>query len=98
MEWKIFQEEIANYDKGYGWERDKASHVVLHLSEELGEISRLMLRYGGYKKEEFKSEELGQEITDLLYLALKLANKFNLDLDKEWKIMWKRYQGKVNRK
>ena len=98
MEWKFFQEEVSNYDKKYGWERDKASHVVLHLSEELGEISRLMLRYEGYKKEEFKSEELGQELTDLLYLALKLANKFNLKLDKEWEIMWERYQGKVNRR
>ncbi len=98
MDWKKFQEEVSDYDKRYDWEKDKASQIVLHLLEELGEVGRLILRHEEYKKEEFKKGELGQELTDLLYLTLKLANKFDIDLDGEWKVMWKRYKKKISRK
>ena len=95
---KGFQEQVIRYDKKYGWERDDASHIVLHLAEELGEISRRILRHEGYKLEEFSRKELGQELTDLLYLTLKLANKFDIELDAEWEEMWGRYEGKTSRK
>ena len=95
---KEFQEQVTEYDKKYGWEKDDASHIVLHLTEELGEISRRILRHEGYKLEEFSSKELGQELTDLLYLTLKLANKFDIDLDEEWTDMWERYKTKTSRK
>lgn len=97
MGWKNFQKQVSSYDKKYGWEKDKSSHIVLHLLEELGEVGRLILREERYKKEEFKKKELGQELTDVLYLTLKLANKFDIKLDEEWKNMWKRYQKKVSR-
>jgi len=67
-------------------------------SEELGEISRRILRFEGYKIEKFDQRELARELTDLLYLTLKLANKFKIDLDKEWNSMWKRYEKKTSRK
>jgi NTP pyrophosphatase (non-canonical NTP hydrolase) len=94
---KKFQSEVSCYDKKYGWDGDGASHIVLHLAEELGEISRGILRYENYKTEKFSKNELAQELTDLLYLTLKLANKFDIDLDGEWKQMWKRYEKKVSR-
>ena len=37
---KKVQEEVAAYDEKYGWTNDKESQIVLHMSEELGEISR----------------------------------------------------------
>jgi len=95
---KEFQKQVTEYDEKYGWERDDASHIVLHLAEELGEISRRILRHEGYKLEEFSSKELAEELTDLLYLTLKLANKFDIDLDDEWKDMWERYKTKTSRK
>ena len=95
---KDFQEQVTSYDKKYGWERDDAAHIALHLTEELGEVARRILRHEGYKLEEFSQKELGQELTDLLYLTLKLANKFDIELDAEWEEMWERYKTKTSRK
>ncbi len=92
------QKQVSEYDKKYGWDKDKASHIALHMSEELGEISRRILRFDGYKIEKFDKKELAEELTDLLYLTLKLANKFDIDLKGEWNSMWDRYEKKTSRK
>jgi len=97
QEFTKLQKQVFEYDKKYGWLNDKIAHILLHMQEELGEISRRILRYEEYKKENFSIEELSQEITDLLYLTFKLANKFQINLDYEWENMWKRYENKVNR-
>jgi NTP pyrophosphatase (non-canonical NTP hydrolase) len=68
------------------------------MSEELGEISRRILRHEGYKNERFDKKELAEEITDILYLTLKLANSFKIDLDQDWDTMWERYEKKTSRK
>ncbi|OYT27848.1 MAG: hypothetical protein B6U97_00095 [Candidatus Altiarchaeales archaeon ex4484_96] len=91
------QKQVEGYDKKHGWDEDKPSHIVLHMSEELGEISRRILRNEGYKKEDFDPKELGMELTDLLYLTLKLANSFDIRLEDEWNKMWERYKTKTNR-
>jgi len=70
---KELQRQVLAYDDKMGW-KDKSSHVVLHLQEELGEIAREVMRDEGYKKEEMNLSGLGQEITDILYLTMKLAN------------------------
>lgn len=44
------QEEVAEYDQKLGWSEDKASHIVLHILEELGEVARHINRHEGYKK------------------------------------------------
>lgn len=92
------QKEVVAYDNKYGWSEDIESHIVLHMCEELGEISRRILRLEGYKTEKFKKEELAQELVDLLYLTLKLANKFDIDMDEEWKEAFERYEKKISRK
>lgn len=92
------QKQVNEYDRKYGWDRDEVGHIVLHMSEELGEISRRILRYEGYKTEEFSKKELAEELIDLLYLILKLANKFDIDLDDEWNSMWERYEKKTSRR
>ena len=92
------QKEVMDYDKKYGWNKDKESHIVLHMSEELGEISRRILRLEGYKTEKFKRVELAEELVDLLYLTLKLANKFDIDMEKEWYAAFERYEKKSSRK
>ncbi|HIE33945.1 MAG TPA: hypothetical protein EYP86_02260 [Candidatus Altiarchaeales archaeon] len=92
-----YQKQVGEYDKKYGWDKDKASHIVLHMTEELGEIARRILRNEGYKTEKFDKNELAQELTDIQYLILKLANKFDIDLNKEWREMWNRYKEKTSR-
>ncbi len=91
------QDQVRRYDEKNGWSKDQASHIVLHMTEELGEIARRILRRDGYKKEVFNSKELAEELTDILYLNLKLANSFNIELEDEWNLMWDRYRKKTNR-
>ena len=92
------QDEVSAYDGRYGWEDDKESHIVLHMAEEIGEISRQVLRLEGYKKEEYSKKNLSEEIVDLLYLTVKLANKAEIDLEKEWRSAFERYEKKTSRK
>ncbi|MBN2014638.1 MAG: hypothetical protein JW778_05615 [Candidatus Altiarchaeota archaeon] len=92
------QKQVNAYDEKYGWADDATAHIALHMNEELGEISRRILRYEGYKNERFDRKELAEELTDLLYLLLKLANKFNIGLDEEWDSMWSRYEKKTSRR
>lgn len=92
-----FQRQVADYDAKSGWTHDKPSHIVLHLIEELGEVSRHIIRHEGYKKEDFERDELASELTDVLYLTFKLANSFGIKLDGEWEIMWERFKGKKSR-
>ncbi|MBD3262403.1 MAG: hypothetical protein GF334_12195 [Candidatus Altiarchaeales archaeon] len=96
MPYQNLQDQVRQYDKRMGW-RDPSDHIVLHMAEELGEIARNTLREKRYKKEKFISDELGQEICDLLYLTLKLANNQDIDLNRQWDMMFSRYESKKSR-
>jgi len=96
MAYRVLQQQVRDYDAKLGWV-DESPQVALHMSEEVGEIARLMLRLEGYKKEEFSGPELGQEICDLLYLTLKLANNHDIDVDDAWERMWTRYESQKSR-
>jgi len=88
------QKDVKAFDRKFGWEGDKPEHTVLHMQEEVGEIAREMLKKAGYKKGEFDKERVNDEITDLLYLTLKLGNLLEINLDEGWGRIGKRYQGK----
>ncbi len=92
------QKEVLAYDQKYGWVEDKESHIALHMSEELGEISRCILRLEGYKKESYDKKALAEELIDLLYLTIKLGNTAGIDLEKEWYAAFERYEKKTSRK
>jgi NTP pyrophosphatase (non-canonical NTP hydrolase) len=66
--------------------------------EEVGEVARQILRLEGYKKEPYDKKNLSEEIIDLLYLTVKLANKAEIDLEKEWAASFARYDKKTSRK
>ncbi len=56
------------------------------LSEEVGEVARIIARkYGDQvaKKSEAGSD-LGEELADVLFVVLCLANQTGIDLDKAW--------------
>lgn len=98
-EFSKLQKQVFEYDKKSNWLEDDSREIVLHMQEEVGEIAREILRFYKYKKDKiFLKENLSGEISDLLYLTLKLANKFQIQLDKSWENMWKRYKLKVSRK
>jgi NTP pyrophosphatase (non-canonical NTP hydrolase) len=88
------QKQVKEYDKKKGWTKDTPEEAVLHMQEELGEIARELLKKSGYKKGKYDPQELNDEITDLLYLTMKLGNLLELDLDEGWDRIGERYEGK----
>ncbi|MFH1055272.1 MAG: hypothetical protein V1744_04160 [Candidatus Altiarchaeota archaeon] len=88
------QREVASYDVRFGWTHDKPEETVLHMQEEVGEISRNMLAMLKYKKQKYDREEMNDEISDLLYLTLKLGNLLKLNLDDGWARIGRRYKTK----
>ena len=78
---EIVDETIKQYG-GY-WE---PLSMLARLTEEVGELARAMnIKYGG-KKSKFEGDgkEIKDEISDVLYTLLALANNLEVNLDKEF--------------
>jgi len=56
------------------------------LTEEVGEVARIMARRYGEQSEKpsDKSKDLGEELADVLFVALCLANQTGTDLHAAW--------------
>lgn len=57
------------------------------LSEEVGEVARIMARCYGEQseKESDKGKELGEELADVLFVVLCIANQTGTDLHAAWR-------------
>ncbi len=56
------------------------------LSEEVGEVARIMARRYGQQseKESDRTKDLGEELADVLFVVLCLANQTGTDLQASW--------------
>ena len=56
------------------------------LTEEVGEVARIMARRYGEQseKESDKAKDLGEELADVLFVVLCLANQTDTDLQAAW--------------
>ena len=56
------------------------------LSEEVGEVARIMARRYGQQseKDSDKAKDLGEELSDVLFVVLCLANQTGTDLQQAW--------------
>lgn len=61
--------------------------ILAQISEEVGELARnLNNQYGGrVKKESDNIKGMSEEICDIIFGLICLANSHNIDLDKTWK-------------
>jgi NTP pyrophosphatase (non-canonical NTP hydrolase) len=61
--------------------------------EELGELSKEINSLEGYKpkKINLKESNLGEELADLVYSIMCIANYYNVDLDEEFEKVMKKY-------
>ncbi len=85
---------MRELDERFGWAGDQPEHTLLHIQEEVGELSREMLYSVGYRNGEFNAGKVNDEIADLLYLTFKLGNLLGIDLDDGWNRMAERYERK----
>jgi NTP pyrophosphatase (non-canonical NTP hydrolase) len=88
------QRHVGEYDRRFGWTGDRPEHTLIHMQEEVGEISRHILRMLNYREGEFDRSEVNDEISDLIYLTLKLGNLLDLNLDEGWDRIVGRYESK----
>ncbi len=83
---KDAQKQIDEWAQGFEEPYWPALSQLTVLSEEVGEVARLLNHIYGSKpkKPEEAKQELGGEIMDVIFAAMCLANKHGIDLDAEF--------------
>ncbi len=85
MEIQEAQEKVDELIKNYGGYWEPLS-MYARLVEEVGELGRAMnIKYGG-KKAKFNGDgkNTEEELSDVLFTILAIANKLDVNLDKEF--------------
>lgn len=96
MRLEELQQEVDTWIKTYG---KRYFHEMTNLGilmEEVGELSRIMVRtYGeqSYKRSD-EGKDLGQEMADILWVLTALANQCGIHLEEEMK---KNFERKTKR-
>jgi len=80
-----FQQWTRNFDRDTRWELLTTAQVVCHLTEEVGELAQAINRTyecSGEVQEKYLAN-LSGELVDALWFLIKIANRFDVDLDAE---------------
>ena len=82
----ILQAEVDAWIKTTGVRYFDPLTNMAMLSEEVGEVARIMARRYGQQseKESDKAKDLGEELSDVLFVVLCLANQTGTDLQGAW--------------
>ena len=92
MEITTLQNQVDEWIKTIGVRYFNELTNMAILTEEVGEVARIIARRYGEQseKESDKSKDLGEELADVLFVTLCLANQTGIDLqsafDKKMKI------------
>ena len=80
---------IKQYPEGY-W---NPLEIICRLTEEVGELAReVNHEYGPKKKKTTEDEnDIGDEISDVIFTLIGLANSLDIDLDEKFDKMMKKY-------
>ncbi|MDF2448471.1 MAG: pyrophosphatase [Bacteroidota bacterium] len=81
------QKEIDNWIKQHGVRYFSELTNMAILTEEVGEVSRIIARRYGEQseKESDKNKDLGDELADVLFVIICLANQTGIDLEEALK-------------
>ena len=80
------QHAVDQWIKTYGVRYFSELTNMAVLTEEVGELARVMARkFGDQSFKEGEKENLGEEMADVLWVLLCLANQTGVDLTKELK-------------
>ena len=82
MNLKNSQLEVDNWIKNHGVRYFNELTNMAQLTEEVGEVARIIARRYGEQseKESDKNKDLGEEIADVVFVVLCLANQIGIDL------------------
>ena len=96
MEITTLQKQVDEWIKTIGVRHFNELTNMAMLTEEVGEVARIIARRYGEQseKESDKSKDLGEELADVLFVTLCLANQTGVDLqvafDKKMKVKTER--------
>ena len=78
------QQEVDNWIKNHGVRYFNELTNMAQLTEEVGEVARIIARRYGEQseKESDKNKDLGEELADVIFVVLCLANQTGVDLEK----------------
>jgi len=84
MSIKNAQITVDNWIKNHGVRYFNELTNMAQLTEEVGEVARIIARRYGEQseKESDKNKDLGEELADVLFVVLCLANQTGVDLQK----------------
>ena len=96
MELSALQKEVDNWIKKYGVRYFNELTNLAILTEEVGELARIISRKYGEQsfKEDEKEIEIADELADVLWVLVCIANQTNTDLTVAFK---KNMEKKTNR-
>lgn len=82
MNLKNAQQDVDNWIKTHGVRYFNELTNMAQLTEEVGEVARIIARRYGEQseKESDKSKDLGEELADVVFVVLCLANQTGIDL------------------
>ena len=82
MNIKNAQKEVDEWIKAHGVRYFNELTNMAQLTEEVGEVARIIARRYGEQseKEADKDKDLGEELADVLFVVLCLANQTGVDL------------------
>lgn len=82
---KEAQEEVDRWIKQYGVRYFSELTNMAILTEEVGELARVIARkYGDQSFKNGEKENLGEEMADVLWVLICLANQTGVDLTEEF--------------
>ena len=83
---KPIQEEVDEWIKTVGVRYFNELTNMAQLTEEVGEVARIIARRYGEQseKESDKQKDLGEELADVLFVVVCLANQTGVDLQAAW--------------
>lgn len=84
MELQKAQEIVDHWIKEHGVRYFDELTNMAQLTEEVGEVARIIARRYGEQseKESDKAKDLGEELADVIFVVLCLANQTGVDLQK----------------
>lgn len=82
MDIKNAQQEVDHWIKNHGVRYFNELTNMAQLTEEVGEVARIIARRYGEQseKESDKNKDLGEELADVVFVVLCLANQTGIDL------------------
>ena len=82
---KKLQEKVDNWINTHGVRYFNELTNMAQLTEEVGEVARIISRrYGERSTKKSDSNDLGQELADVLFVVLCLANQTGVDLQQSF--------------